>query len=98
MSTKKPRVLVWGAHPDPSRYANQAAALLHQKGYALALTGVRAGEIAGIPISPEFPEAHSVHTVTVYVNAERSSKAKAELFRLFFRSALFSIQAQKIQS
>ena len=94
MSTKKPKVLVWGAHPDPSRYANQAAVLLHQMGYDLALTGIRAGEIAGVLISPEFPEAHSVHTVTVYVNAERSSKAKAELFRLSPQRVIFNPGAE----
>jgi predicted CoA-binding protein len=94
MNTSKPRVLVWGAHPDPSRYANQAAVLLQQKGYALALTGIRAGEIAGVPISPEFPEAHSVHTATVYVNAEHSSKAKAELLRLYPQRVIFNPGAE----
>ncbi|MDA0930564.1 MAG: CoA-binding protein [Bacteroidetes bacterium] len=83
-------VLVLGAHPDPSRYAYKAAVLLLQKGYSVQLNGIRTGSIQGIPIQPDFPISNSIHTVTLYINAQRSNALLQELIALKPKRIIFN--------
>lgn len=59
--------LIIGASPDPSRYAYKAAHMLTRFNHQIINVGIKAGEVAGVPI--EKPEAihQNVHTITLYI-------------------------------
>lgn len=63
----QPKTLVVGASTNPERYAYKAAHMLHSKGYALYLYGLKPGEVIGHPIHQEWPESGTIDTVTLYV-------------------------------
>lgn len=65
------KTLVLGASPDPSRYSWLAVQRLVQFGQEAVPVGIRAGEIAGIPILQGKPEVPDIHTVTMYIGAAR---------------------------
>lgn len=68
MANKK--TLVLGATPDASRYAYLAANRLVNSGHDIINVGIKAGEVAGVPI--EKPEAvhDDVDTVTLYIGTK----------------------------
>lgn len=65
-----PTTLVLGATPNPARVAYQAVHQLQDAEETLVLTGIRKGEVAGLPIlkKEETPEA-PVDTITLYIGA-----------------------------
>ncbi|KAB2814451.1 CoA-binding protein [Phaeocystidibacter luteus] len=67
---KQEKVLVLGAHPDPSRYAYRAAHMLKDAGHDIVLVGRRDGSVAGSEIQREIPSfaPGEIDTVTLYVN------------------------------
>ncbi|NVK27720.1 MAG: CoA-binding protein [Flavobacteriia bacterium] len=67
---KQEKVLVLGAHPDPSRYAYKAAHMLKDAGHDIVLVGRRDGVIAGHTIQREIPDVEpgEFDTVTLYIN------------------------------
>jgi hypothetical protein len=67
--TKK--TLILGASENPARYAHEAAHRLAQAGHPIVNVGQRAGTVAGAPIHTGQPEVDGVHTVTLYVGADR---------------------------
>jgi uncharacterized protein len=68
MSGKK--TLVFGATPNPERYAYQAAIRLKSKGYDVILYGLKKGEIGGMEILNTPPQLEDVDTVTLYIRPE----------------------------
>jgi predicted CoA-binding protein len=68
MSDKK--TLILGATPDSSRYAYLAANRLVGRGHSIVNVGLKAGEVAGVPI--EKPEAihDDIDTITLYVGPQ----------------------------
>lgn len=61
------KTLVLGATPNPSRYAYQATLRLRAAGHPVELVGIKAGEIAGVPIHTDRPTPADIDTVTLYV-------------------------------
>ena len=70
MSIKK-KTLVVGASTKPERYSNKAIRLLVKHGHPVTAVGLRTGEVAGVPISKEFPRDGAIHTVTLYLGPAR---------------------------
>ena len=68
MSDKK--TLILGATPNPGRYAYLAADRLTSRGHTIVNVGLKAGEVAGVPIEkPE--EIHTdIDTITLYVGPQ----------------------------
>lgn len=64
--------------------------LLLQKGYSVVLNGIRKGSIQGIPIQSDFPATDSVHTLTLYINAQRSDAILTELMALKPKRIIFN--------
>lgn len=62
------RTLVLGASENPERYANKAVLRLRAAGHDVVAVGKVEGRIADTPIRKEWPEDHSVDTLTLYVN------------------------------
>ncbi len=92
-------VLVLGAHPEATRYANKAQRLLTEKGYE------------AVPINPRFPEilgqrcyasvddwaresGRQADTVTLYLNPVHSSKLQEALLALKPRRVIFNPGAE----
>lgn len=65
------KTIVLGASPNPSRYAYHAVQRLTEKGIEVFPIGIRKGEIQGIPILTGQPQLSDIHTVTLYLNAQR---------------------------
>ena len=70
----KRHVAVLGASPKTERYSNQAVRLLAQSGYQPIPVNPAFSEIEGFACVPRVGEiAQPIHTVTLYLGAERST-------------------------
>ncbi len=65
------KTLVLGATPNPGRYAYLAMHALTRHGHEAVPVGIRAGEVAGIPILKGMPAIPDIDTVTLYVGPQR---------------------------
>lgn len=63
--------LVMGASPNETRFSYKAVVLLHQYGHQVIAYGNKKGEIQGHRIVSELNSAEQIHTVTMYLGAER---------------------------
>ena len=67
------RVVVLGASPKPSRYANQAIRDLKERGYQVIPIHPKIAEIEDLPVVHNLRAVSgTVHTLTLYVGPERS--------------------------
>jgi predicted CoA-binding protein len=67
------RVVVLGASNKPARYAHQAQCLLTELGYPVIPVHPKLASIEGLPVVSSLRLIHApVHTLTLYVGAERS--------------------------
>ncbi len=72
--------VVLGASPKADRYSNKAVALLHAHNIPVTPIHPTAPEINGIPCLSSLNEVKQpVDTITLYVNAERSTKLQDEI-------------------
>ncbi|MBL7775120.1 MAG: CoA-binding protein [Saprospiraceae bacterium] len=84
------KTLVLGATPNPSRYAYLAMHALLRHGHAAVPVGIRAGDVAGIPIQQGMPDVPDVDTVTLYVGPERQPPYYEYLLGLKPRRIIFN--------
>lgn len=61
------KTLIIGATANPTRYAYTAAHRLRQKQHEIVQIGLRAGEVAGVPIDTQRLDYEGVDTVTLYI-------------------------------
>ncbi|MDQ2795266.1 MAG: CoA-binding protein [Bacteroidota bacterium] len=61
------KTLVLGASDNPARYSFRAMHLLKRHGHEVVPVGIRKGEVAGMAIRTDRPQAADVDTVTLYV-------------------------------
>lgn len=72
---KKDTTLVLGASTNPERYAYLATQLLLQKGYKVALVGIKKGEVSGINIETDKSKIlNNINTITLYVGTKNQSE------------------------
>jgi uncharacterized protein len=66
------RTLILGATENPTRYAYLAANRLVGAGHEIVPVGIKAGEVAGVPIntSRDIPTA-PIDTITLYVGPDK---------------------------
>lgn len=62
------RTLVFGATPNPDRYAYKACRMLAEHGHEAIPVGIKKGEILGKSILNGTPAVDDVDTITLYVN------------------------------
>ncbi|MDF3129144.1 CoA-binding protein [Kiritimatiellaeota bacterium B1221] len=90
MTTSK-RTVVLGASPKSERISNQAVADLKAAGHAVIPVNPVAETIHGLPVSASISDiSGTVDTLTMYVNASRSSAMQAEILALNPRRVLFN--------
>lgn len=83
-------VLVLGASDNPARYSYMATRMLLDFGYRVWLTGRRAGEVLGQPISTSFPQSGTIDTVTLYVGPDNQGDFMQPVEQLKPRRVLFN--------
>ncbi|GAA4356874.1 CoA-binding protein [Hymenobacter saemangeumensis] len=64
------KTLVLGASDNPSRYSFRAVHMLKNHGHEVVPVGIRKGQVAGLDIHTDRPEASDVDTVTLYVGPQ----------------------------
>jgi hypothetical protein len=64
------KTLVLGASDNPARYSFRAAHMLKNHGHEVVPVGIRKGQVAGMDIHTDRPEAQDVDTVTLYVGPQ----------------------------
>ena len=69
MENKK--TLVIGASTNPGRYSNMAINSLRRHNHSVIALAKRTGKVSDVDIQTEFPSGEDIHTVTMYVGAER---------------------------
>jgi len=70
---KNKKTIVIGASPKPERYAYKAVTLLKRHDFPVIALGIRNGNINGIEIIKDKLPHKDIHTVTLYVGADRQS-------------------------
>ncbi len=77
------RVVVLGASPKTWRYSNQALRLLAEQGYQVLPVHPKLDRIEGLTVTRDLKAIHErIHTLTVYLGPERSSRLIGAIVRL----------------
>jgi predicted CoA-binding protein len=61
------KTLILGATPNEGRYASLAANRLVRSGHSIVNVGIKAGEVAGVPIEKPETIHNDIDTITLYV-------------------------------
>ena len=64
------KTLVLGASDNPARYSFRAVHMLKNHGHEVLPVGIRKGEVAGMNIHTDRPQATDIDTVTLYVGPQ----------------------------
>lgn len=64
------KTLVLGASDNPARYSYQAVHRLQRHGHEVVPVGIRKGQVGGLDILTDRPQAAAVDTVTLYVGPQ----------------------------
>jgi uncharacterized protein len=87
----KKRVAILGASPNPQRYANMAQKQLLAKGHEVILVSPRYDEVEGLPCSSDVKNINEpIDTLTLYVNAEKSSAMADSILSLQPKRVIFN--------
>lgn len=68
------KTMIIGATPNPDRYAHKAATRLVYTGHKIVNIGVRKGEAAEKEIEKADKIYDDIHTVTLYIDAEKQKE------------------------
>lgn len=91
------KTVVFGASLKPYRYAHRAVKILKLNGYPVVPIGLRKGEIEGIEVLTGEPEITGVHTISMYVNAERQVPSYEYLLSLRPKRIIFNPGAENME-
>ena len=84
-------VVILGASPKPSRYANQAQCLLTEHGYRITPVHPKLSEIGGLQVFNRLSAiTDSVQTLTLYIGPQRLEPDVDELITLDPRRVIFN--------
>lgn len=81
------KTLVIGASLKPQRYSNLAINRLVKAGIEVVAFGLKEGKVAGISIDTNLMPYKDIHTVTLYLNAQRQKA---------FYDYIMSLQPERI--
>lgn len=71
IESKDKLTVVIGASTNPWRYSHMCVLKLAQHGIPVFALGLRLGSIGNIPISTGYPAYKNIHTVSLYIGAEK---------------------------
>jgi uncharacterized protein len=82
--------LVLGASTNPERYAYKAIERLRATGHRVVAIGLRPGAVADVQINTGQPSLDRIHTITLYLNAERQKEWYDYLLALHPKRIIFN--------
>lgn len=94
MKTENKKTLVIGASVKPERYSNKAIRMLEEYDHDVVALAKRTGHVNGVPIQTEFPHEENVHTVTMYLDANRQSEYYEDILSLKPQRVIFNPGAE----
>lgn len=65
------KTLVIGASTNPQRFSYLAIKSLVKHHFEVCAIGLKPGEVDGIPIMIDKPQFENIHTISLYLNADR---------------------------
>ncbi|HBF88462.1 MAG TPA: CoA-binding protein [Bacteroidales bacterium] len=65
------KTLVLGASPNSERYSYRAVVSLLRNNFDVVALGIKSGNIVGVDIDIEKKQYENIHSVTMYIGAER---------------------------
>ncbi len=92
MTNKK--TLVIGGSENPARYSNMAIRSLRQNGIEVIALAKREGQVLDVKIETEFPKIDDIHTVTVYLGAQRQPEYYNRILGLKPKRVIFNPGAE----
>ena len=95
MENKK--TLVIGASTNPERYSYKAINLLRSHNHNVVALAKRAGKVGDVDIQTEFPVKEDIHTVTMYIGAERQKEYYQTLLQLKPERVIFNPGAENFE-
>jgi hypothetical protein len=95
MENKK--TLVIGASTNPERYSNMAINSLRRHNHNVIALAKRTGQVSDVTIQTEFPRKEDIHTVTMYVGAERQLEYYQALLELKPERVIFNPGAENFE-
>lgn len=84
------RTVVIGASPNPERFSFKAVKLLNSYKHPVEAVGIRDGKILNIEIQKGKPKLEDVHTVTLYLGAQRQPAYYEYIFSLNPKRIIFN--------
>lgn len=88
------KTLVIGASVKPERYSNKAIHHLRKKGFETLALGLREGKVADVSITKDQIPYDDIHTITVYVGADRLGPSEDYLLSLKPKRIIFNPGAE----
>lgn len=90
MKTENKKTLVIGASMKPERYSNKAIHMLREYEHDVVALAKRTGNVNGVPIQTEFPLEENIHTVTMYLGANRQSEYYGDILNVKPQRVIFN--------
>lgn len=90
MNTSHDATLVIGASLNSARYSYKAIESLVKSGIQVVAFGLRAGEVAAVPIVTNWNQDWKIDTVTLYLNPDNQEPWKAAILALKPRRVIFN--------
>lgn len=94
MKNDNKKTLVIGASPKPERYSNMAIRMLREYEHDVVALAKREDKVNEIPIQTEFPGKEPIHTVTMYLGAERQAEYYSDILNLKPQRVIFNPGAE----
>ena len=89
--------LVFGASPNPDRYAYKAILMLRKFGVPVKAFGSRQGAFAEVNIDTNLKPYKNIHTVTLYLNPKRQSVYIDYILNLNPKRVIFNPGTENIE-
>ncbi len=84
------KTIVIGASANPSRYAYMAVQLLKQNKCDVVALGLKPGQIDGIMIDTSRPMLKDVHTIALYIGADKQKDWYSYILSVHPRRLIFN--------
>lgn len=88
------KTMVLGASLKPQRVSHQAIHRLVGNGHEVVAVGLRAGQVAGVPVHTDRPLPENLDTLTLYLNAGNQQKFYDYIEKLNPRRIIFNPGAE----
>ena len=91
------KTLVLGASLNEYRYSNMAIRNLVGYDVEVVALGLRKGEVRGVQIETNFVKFDDIHTVTLYLNAQRQQQYYDYIISLLPKRVIFNPGTENIE-